>query len=181
MSKFVENIRKKIKNLPSLLVKRLMSIHLMGDLIEIRFPSVLINHAIKGFLEDLIIKIDNDIVYNIDLYSSDFDVKLNDKIYLNQDLPEIYYKPLKIGDKIGIIIPNRFNISAGKYNIIVETPSSGKKVSFDRYLSSSTEKTEELKPQLAQKEGPRRCSYCNKESLDPNQAICEYCGSELKN
>ena len=181
MSKFVENIRNKIKNLPSLLVKRLMSVHIRGDLIEITFPSVLINHAIKGFLEDLIIKIDNDIVFNVDIYPSDFDVKLNDKIYLNQDLPEIYYKALKIGDKIGIIIPNRFNISAGKYNITVETPSSGKKVNFDRYLSSSTEKTEQQKPQIAQKEVPRRCNYCNKESLDPNQVICEYCGSELRN
>jgi hypothetical protein len=153
----------------------------MGDLIEIRFPSVLINHAIKGFLEDLIIKIDYDIVFNIDLYPSDFNVKLNDKIYLNQDLPEIYYKALKIGDKIGIIIPNRFNLSEGKYNITVETPSSGKKVTFDRYLSSSTEKIEPPTPQIAQRVVTQRCNYCNKESLDPSQVICEYCGSELKN
>ncbi|GAH05695.1 unnamed protein product, partial [marine sediment metagenome] len=140
-----------------------------------------INHAIKGFLEDLIIKIDNDIVFSVDLYPSDFNVKLNDKIYLNQDLQEIYYKALKIGDKMGIIIPNRFNISEGKYNFTVETPSSGKKVNFERYLSSSTEKTEPPTPQLAQQVAPRRCNYCSKESPDPNQVICEYCGSELKN
>ena len=24
-----------------------------------------------------------------------------------------------------------------------------------------------------------QCAYCGKQSLDPNQVICEYCGSDL--
>jgi hypothetical protein len=181
MSKFLENIKGKIKKLPSLFVKRLININLLGDLIEITFPSILISHTIKGFLEDLTIKLNNDIVYDINIFPSDFEVKLNNNLYPNQNLSEIYYRSLKIGDKLEIIIPNRFNISAGTYNIVMETPSSGRRVSFERYISSSTEKPEEIKPLLVQKEVYRRCSYCKKEILDPNQIICEYCGSEVEN
>ena len=181
MSKFLENIRGKIKKFPSLFAKRLIKINILGDLIELTFPSILISHTVKEFLEDLIIKIDNDTIFDVNIYSSDFDVKLNNNLFQNQNLSEIYLKSLKIGDKLGIIIPNRFNLSVGTYNIVVETPSSGRKVSFDKYISSSTEKTDESSPQLAQKDVYRRCSYCNNEILDPNQVICEYCGSELKN
>ncbi len=181
MSKFLENIRGKIKKLPSLLVKRLMSINLSGDLIEITFPSILISHTIKGFLEDLIIKIDNDTIYDINIFPSDFEVKFNNTLYQNQDLSEIYYRSLKIGDKLHIIIPNRFSISVGTYKILIETPSSGRRISFDRNISSSTEKIEEQKPQLVLREVHKRCDYCRKEILDPNQTICEYCGSELEN
>ncbi|MHA2282977.1 MAG: hypothetical protein ACXAC5_19225 [Promethearchaeota archaeon] len=181
MSKFLENIRGKIKKLPSLFVKRFITINVVGDLIEITFPSILISHTVKEFLEDLIIKIDNNILYDINLYPSDFDVKLNNNLVQNQNLSEIYNNSLKIGDKLEIIIPNRFNITVGTHNIVMETPSSGKKVSFERYISSVTEKTEESKPQIVQRETSRRCNYCNKEIVDPNQVICEYCGSELKN
>ncbi len=180
MSKFLENMRGKIKKLPSLFVKRLITINLLGDLIEMKFPSILISHNVKEFLDDLIIKINNDIIYDINIFPSDFDVKLNNTLYQNQKLSEIYYKSLKIGDKLEIIIPNRFNISEGTHKIIIETPSSDRKVSFDRYISSSTEKSEEPSSQSVQREYSRRCDNCKKDILDPNQIICEYCGSELK-
>ena len=180
MSKFLENIRGKIKKLPSLFVKRLIIINLLGDLIEMTFPSILISHNVKEFLEDLIIKIDNDIIYDMNIFPSDFDVKLNNTFYKNQKLTEIYYRSLKIGDKLAIIIPNRFNISAGTHKIVIKTPSSDRRVSFDRYISSSDEKPEETKPQSVKRDYSRRCDNCSKEILDPNQIICEYCGSELK-
>ena len=90
MSKFLENIRGKIKKLPSLFAKRLININLLGDLIEITFRSILISHTIKSFLEDLIIKIDNDIVYDINIFPSDFDVKLNNNLFQNQKSNKVF-------------------------------------------------------------------------------------------
>ena len=98
MSKFLENIRGKIKKFPSLFVKRFIKINILGDLIELTFPSILISHTVKEFLEDLIIKIDNDTIFDVNIYSSDFDVKLNNNLFQNQNLSEIYLKSLKIGD-----------------------------------------------------------------------------------
>lgn len=177
----IRNIRWKIKNLPGLFVKRLINIKIRGDLIEMTLPLIFISHTVKQFLEDLIIKIDNEILFDINIYPSDFDVKLKNTLYSNQDLSEIYYESLKIGDKLGIIIPNRFSVSTGIHNIIIETRSSGRKVSFNRYISSSTEMSETPTPQIVQREAYRRCNTCRKEILDPDQIICEYCGSELKN
>ena len=176
----IRNIRGKIKNLPGLLVKRLINIKIRGDLIEVTLPLIRKSHTVKPFLEDLIIKIDNDILYDINIYPSDFDVKLNNILYPNQVISEIYDKSLKIGDKFGIIIPNRFRISTGIHNIKMKIRSSGRKVNFNRYISSSTEMSEDTIPQIVQREAYRRCNICRKEILDPNQIICEYCGSELK-
>ena len=189
MSKFPENIRKirnirnirwKIKNLPALFIKRLINIKIREDLIEVTLPLIFISHTVKQFLKDLIIKIDDDILYDFNIYPSDFDVKLKNTLYPNQDISEIYHKSLKIGDKLGIILPNRFSISTGIHNIIIETRSSGKKVSFNKYISSSTEISEGPIPQMVQREAYRRCNVCRKEILDQNQIICEYSGSELK-
>ena len=69
MSKFFENIKGKIKKLPSLFAKRLVNVSLIGDFLEITFPSLTQKRNVKELLEDLVIKIDNISVYDIKEYS----------------------------------------------------------------------------------------------------------------
>ena len=180
MSKFFENIKGKIKKLPSLFAKRLVNVSLIGDFLEITFPSLTQKRNVKELLEDLVIKIDNISVYDIKEYSHDFDVKLNDIFYPNQYLSEIYDKSLKIGDKLTLIVPNRINILDGNYNIEVGTHSAGIKAKFDTNISPFPEKTVKPKTQLPKKEVYRQCTYCGKITMDASQNICEDCGFELK-
>ncbi|MCK4381619.1 MAG: hypothetical protein KAW51_10805 [Candidatus Lokiarchaeota archaeon] len=180
MSKFFENIKGKIKKLPSLFAKRLVKISLIGDFLEITFPSLTQKRNVKELLEDLIIKIDNISVYNVKEYPNDFDVKLNDIFYPNQYLSEIYDKSLKIGDKLTLVVPNRINILDGNYNIEVGTHSAGIKAKFDANISPFLEKAVKTKTQLPKKKVYRQCTYCGKITTDASQVICEDCGSELK-
>jgi len=173
MSKFFESIKGKF-------AKRLVNISLSGDFIEIKFPSLTQKRKLKELLEDLVIKIDNISVYDAKAHPEDFDVKLNDIFYPNQYLSEIFDKSLRIGDKLALIIPNRFNISDGNYNIEVGTHSAGIKAKFDMNISPFPEKTVKPKSQLPKKEVHRQCKYCGKITTDASQVICEDCGSELK-
>ena len=170
----------KIKKLPSLFAKHQINISLIGDFLEITFPSLTQKRNVKELLEDLVIKIDNVSVYNVKEYPNDFDVKLNDIFYPNQYLSEIYDKSLKIGDKLTLIVPNRINILDGNYNIEVGTHSAGIKAKFDTNISPFPEKTVKTKSQLPKKEVYRQCTYCGKITMDASQNICEDCGFELK-
>ncbi len=180
MPKFFDNIKSKIKKLPSLFAKHLVNVSRIGDFLEITFPSLTQRRNVKELLEDLVIKVDNISIYNMKEYPNDFDVKLNDIFYPNQYLSEIYDKSLKIGDKLTLVVPNRINISDGNYNIEVGTHSAGIKAKFDTKISPFLEKTVKSKAQLPKEEVYRQCKYCGKITMDASQVICEDCGSELK-
>jgi len=184
MSKFFDNIADRVKKIPSFFAKRLVKVSISGDKLEITFPPLVKSSTIKEFLEDLLITIDTVTIYNAETYPFDFDVKLNDVVYLNQDLLGIYDKTLKMGDKFSIIIPNRASISAGFHKIAIGTHSEGMKIKFSKYMGSAPpilqHRTEKYLPQFAEKDVIRQCDYCGKEASDQDQIICEYCGSELK-
>lgn len=173
MSKFFESIKGKF-------AKRLVNISLSGDFIEIKFPSLTQKRKLKELLEDLVIKIDNISVYDAKAHPNDFDMKLNDIFYPNQHISEIYDKSLKIGDILKLIVPNRANVIEGNYDIAIETHSRGTKAKFNLYISPFAKKTVKSKIQPPKKEVLRQCSYCGKVTTDPNQFICEDCGSDLK-
>ncbi|MFX1502723.1 MAG: hypothetical protein ACFFDH_17310 [Promethearchaeota archaeon] len=180
MPKIVDNIKSKIKKLPSLFARRLVKISIAGDFLEITFPSLTQKRNVKDLLEDLIIKINNISIYDFKEYPNDFDVKLNELFYPNLYLSEISNKLLKIGDKLTLIVPNRMNISNGNYNIEVRTRSGGLKAEFETKISPFPNKIIKTEDQQPTKLAPRQCTYCGKTIMDASQVICENCGFELK-
>ncbi|MFW9988733.1 MAG: hypothetical protein ACFFC3_08775 [Candidatus Odinarchaeota archaeon] len=180
MPKVIDNIKNKLKKLPSLFAKRLVHLSIEGDYLEITFPSLTQKRNVKDLLEDIIIKIDNVIIYNVKEYSNDFDVKLNDIFYPNQYLTEIYDNSLKIGDKLTLIVPNRISIIDGNHKVEVGTHSAGTKAKFETIISPFPQKPVKISSQPPKKEIIRQCQNCGKITTDPNQIICEVCGSEIK-
>ncbi|MFX1488058.1 MAG: hypothetical protein ACFFBI_02855 [Promethearchaeota archaeon] len=182
MSRFFDNIADRVKKIPSFFAKRLVKVSISGDKLEITFPPLVQSSTVREFLEDLLIRIDTVSVYDAQTYPFDFNVKLNEIVYTNQDLLGIYDKTLRMGDKIGIIVPNRASISVGFHRIAIGTHSEGIKIKFSKYMGHAPPviKTEKYVPQIVENPTTRQCDYCGKEASDPDQIICEYCGSELK-
>jgi hypothetical protein len=179
MSKFFDNVRDRIKNIPNLIAKRLVHVSIYGDLLEIQLPPIMQNQPLKRYIEDLIIKVNDIVVFDANKYPFDYDVKLEENLYPNKEVLEIVDKPLKLGDKPGFIVPNRPNVSPGFHKVIIASHSGGIKASFNKYISLTPKKKEIPSPQIV-RENPLQCSYCGKKSSDVNQVICEYCGSDLK-
>ncbi len=177
MSKFFETIREKVKRIPDLIAKRLVHVSILEDSLEFRLPPIKKKSTIKQYLEDLIIKVNDFVAYDASTYPFDFEVKLNKNLYTNKEILEIYDKSLKIGDKLGLIVPNRPNISTGFHNVIIETHSEGVKANFKKYFSIAPENAQLTTSQVIVN---IECKNCGKHSSDPNQVICEYCGSLLK-
>jgi hypothetical protein len=179
MSKFFETLKERVKRIPDLIAKHLVQVSIVGYSLEFSLPPTTQNQTVKQILEDLIIKVNDIIVYDANTYPFDFDVKLNEKLYPNREVLEIYDKSLTKGDKFGLIVPNHPNVSPGFHHVVIATHSAGVKNSFKKYFSLVSDKTYPT-PQIDSKEIYLKCKYCGKRSSDPNQAICEYCGSELK-
>ncbi|MHA2006624.1 MAG: hypothetical protein ACXABO_17075 [Promethearchaeota archaeon] len=179
MSNFFETLRNKVKRIPDLIAKRMVRVSILGDSLEFVLPPTKQKKTLKQYLEDLIIKVNDLVVYDASTYPFDYDVKLNEKLYPNQEILEIYDKPLKVGDKLGLIVPNRPNISPGFHKVIIATHSVGVKTSFNKYFSIAGDKTNISTPQIVKGVEYIECKFCGKRVSDPNQVICEYCGSEL--
>ncbi|MFX1456779.1 MAG: hypothetical protein ACFFDB_15505 [Promethearchaeota archaeon] len=179
MSKFFENLRDKVKNIPNLITKRLVQVLIRDNSLEFGLPLTVQNQSLKQYLEDLIIKVNDNIVYDAELYPFDYDIRLNGIFYSNQQILEIIDKSLNIRDKLKIIVPNREKISSGFHKVIIATHSSGTRAVFDKYFSYVKEKREEPVINIT-KNQTYKCKNCGKEYLDSNQVICEYCGSDLK-
>ncbi len=180
MPKFFETIKERVKRIPNLIAKRMVHVSILGDSLEFGLPPTMQNQTLKQYLEDLIIIVNDVVVYDASIYPFDYDVKMNETLYLNRNILEIYDKSLKLGDKLVLIVPNRPNLIPGFHNIVIRTHSAGVKASFNKYFSLASEKTNATTPQIVKKERYVECKYCGKQASDPNQTICEYCGSELK-
>jgi hypothetical protein len=180
MSKFFENIRDRFKNIPNLIVKRLVHVCILGDSIQFELPPIVQSQTLKRYIEDLIIKVNDVILYDASTYPFDYDFKLEDKIYPNKDILEIFDKRLIIGEKPGFIVPNRSNITPGFHKVVIASHSRGVRSSFNKYISIAPEKSKTPTPQIAKENNYLQCNYCGKKSSDLNQVICEYCGSTLK-
>lgn len=180
MSNFFKKVKTNIKKLPGIIGRRLVTITLLGDYLDITFPSLTKSRNVKELLDDLIISLDNIIVYDVNLYPNDYDVKLNGVLYPNQYLSQIHTEALKIGDKLSVVVPNRPNLTVGSYQVEIRTRRTGLKTKFVVELSPYTEKTIKAVKKPIKKQIRRRCNYCGKETTDPNQVVCEYCGAEFK-
>ena len=180
MSKFFENFRAKVKRIPDLIAKRLVKLSILGDSLEFQLPPVVHIRSLKHYLEDLVIKVNDQVVYDANAYPFDYDIKWNEKLYLNQEVLEIFDKSLKVGDKLGLIVPNRPNISTGNHRIIIKSHSEGVKANFSKFVSQSSEDSQIRTPQIVKIESLVECKYCGRRSSHPNQVICEYCGFDLK-
>ena len=75
MSKFFEVLRDRVKKIPSLIAKRLVHVSILGDSLEFALPPIKKSQTIKQFLEDLIIKVNDIIVYDANTFPFDFNVK----------------------------------------------------------------------------------------------------------
>lgn len=180
MSKFFDNVRDRIKNIPNLIAKRLVHVSILGDSLEFELPPIMQSQTLKRYIEDLSIKVNEIVVFDANTYPFDYDVKFEEKVYPNKEILEIIDKSLKLGDKPGFIVPNRPNITPGFHKIIIATHSGGVKASFNKYIPLAPQKTEIPIPQIIKEDSYPQCSYCGKKSSTPNQLICEYCGSDLK-
>lgn len=180
MSKFFENVRDRIKNIPNLIAKRLVYVSILGDSLEFELPPIMQNQTLKRYIEDLIIKVSDIVVFDANTYPFDYDVILEEKVYPNKEILEIIDKPLKLGDKPGFIVPNRPNVTPGFHKVTIGSHSGGVKASFNKYISLTPEKKKIPTPQIAKEDTFSQCRYCGKKSSDPNQVICEFCGAELK-
>lgn len=180
MSKFFENIRDKVKNIPNLITKRLVNVFILEDSLEFKLPPIIKHQTIKQYFEDLILEVNSVVVHDASTYPFEYDIKLNDKIYPNKEILEIYDKSLKIGDKPGLIVPNRSNLKPGFHKVIIATHSAGVKANINKYFSLAPETENIPVAQITKINSYVKCKYCGKESSDPNQVICEYCGSQLK-
>ena len=180
MSKFFEDFKERVKKIPNLIKKRLVKVSIFGDSLVFGLPPIMQNKSVKQYLDDLIIKVNDVVVYDASANPFNYDLKLNEKLYLNRDILGIYDKSLKIGDKLGLIVPNRSNITVGFHNIVIATHSAGVKGSFNKYISLTPEEKNTPTPQIARSDIPTLCKNCGEKSSDPDQVICEYCGSELK-
>lgn len=180
MAKFFDNIRDKVKNIPNLITKRLVNAFITGDSLEFKLPPIMKHQTIKQYFDDLILKVNNVVVYDAITYPFEYDIKLNEKIYPNKEILEIYDKSLKLGDKPGLIVPNRSNLKPGFHKLIIATHSTGVKAIVNKYFTLAPESKNIPEVQIIKNNTHIECKYCGKESSDPEQVICEYCGSVLK-
>ena len=93
---------------------------------------------------------------------------------------EIYDKSVRMGDKLILFLPNRANITAGSHTVEIASHKTGTKARFDKYIALSSIKPSTSVSQQRKKVESRQCTYCEKQISDPNQVICEYCGSDLR-
>ena len=73
MAKFFDNIRDKVKNIPNLITKRLVNAFIMGDSLEFNLPPIMKHQTIKQYFDDLILEVNNVVVYDALKYPFEYE------------------------------------------------------------------------------------------------------------
>jgi len=159
-----------------------MKVEINGDYIEFSIKFETLKRNLFEELKGLIIKIDETVIYDIDLFPNSFHIRLNGVFYNNHDLSKIYNENITTLDNFVLIIPNRLNIISGKHKISLVSKISNLAVISKFKIMPSQEKFEypliqtEFQKKLLD---DKYCPFCKKEITEENQKICEFCGGEL--
>lgn len=116
--------------IPGIVMKKFISITIKGAFIEISFhftPSskhfgkLRLLYKLRDFVYGCKIKIKRDLIFDANLYSEDFHVKLDGSLIQNQDLEKILNINFGTVENLVIIVPNKFNITSGKHKIALSS------------------------------------------------------------
>jgi len=116
--------------IPGSVMKNFISITIKGAFIEIsfqftpssnRFSKLRFLNKLKDFVYGCKIKIKRDLIFDANLYSEDFHVKLDGSLIQNQDLEKILNINFGTVENLVIIVPNKFNITSGKHKIALSS------------------------------------------------------------
>jgi len=112
--------------IPGSVMKNFISITIKGAFIEIsfqftqssnRFSKLRYLNKLKDFVYGCKIKIKKDLIFDANLYSEDFHVKLDGSLIQNQDLEKILNINFGTVENLVIIVPNKFNVTSGKHKV----------------------------------------------------------------
>jgi hypothetical protein len=170
--------------IPGFALKRFMKIYLHNDYLEFSFalPAMGGAQPLKQGFERMIIGINKDPLFDMELYPNDYHLIYNNKIYPNQEVDKLFNKKsyLKRGDSYSIIVPNRLNIGLGKHKFYFGTRGIKMKVNFKMAVFSAPNPIEipTVKTTLT---GQVTHVISSEVTFDfDKERICPKCGSSIK-
>ena len=137
--------------LPGSVMRNLIIITIKGEFLELafhftpssnRFAKLRYQYTLRDFVYGCKLKIKKDIIFDANLYSEDFHVKVDGFIVQNQDLKKILNVNLGSVENLDIIVPNKFNITSGKYKIDLRTEAPKFRYVFKAEVLATTENIE---------------------------------------
>jgi len=174
-------------------LKELLGIFVSNEKVVINIPpelSLILNHkkSLMDVLKRIKFKIKGKPVFNLKIYPSDFQIEIDGKHHVNLS-DDVFNKPIPIACNFTLIVPNRFNLSPGKYRLSYSFTRGGGAVLFKvpvRPLSEmvkTTEAVHEIKSEIfidfnIDFNTERVCPGCAK-ILQLAHNICKYCGKDL--
>lgn len=137
--------------IPGRVMKKFISITIKGAFIELsfhftpssnQFSKLRFLSKLRDFVNGCKIKINRYLIFDANLYSEDFHVKIDGSLIRNQDLGKILDINLGIIENLVIIVPNKFNIATGKHKIALSSKVPEFKFVFKTDVLTSTEEIE---------------------------------------
>jgi len=173
--------------LPGFLMKKMITVYLHDDLLEFSFNvgTAQRNQTLGAGFEQLILGVDDDPLFDIDLYPHDFSLILNNEFYSNEETYKLFEYMSQVGDKFSIVVPNRTNIGLGKNTFYLGTRGIKMKVRFKIPVLPAPNPLPIKKPELSFSrdetfdfDTQRICPKCGKAILIDHN-FCKYCGQDL--
>jgi len=137
--------------LPGSVMRNLIIITIKGEFLELsfhftpssnRFAKLRYLYILRDFIYGCKLKIKKDIIFDANLYSGDFHMKVDGLFVQNQDIQNILNISLGAIENLVIIVPNRFKITSGKHKIDLRTETPKFRYVFKAEVSASTEDLE---------------------------------------
>ncbi len=137
--------------IPGSVMKKFISITIKGPFIELsfhftpssnQFSKLRFLSKLRDFVNGCKIKINRYLIFDANLYSEDFHVKIDGSLIRNQDLGKILDINLGTIENLVIIVPNKFNIATGKHKIALSSKVPEFKFVFKTDVLTSTEEIE---------------------------------------
>ena len=134
--------------IPSSITKKFIEIIIKGAFIEIsfhftpssnRFSKLRFLYKLRDFVYGCTLKIKKDLIFDANLYSEDFHVKIDGTFVQNKDLSKILNINIGTMKNLVIIVPNRFNITSGKHKINLNSVAPKFNFVFKSEVLTSTE------------------------------------------
>ncbi len=168
--------------LPGFLFKPFLNFSLIGKYIQLNVKITTIKRNIKEELQNLIIKVDDLLIFDIPQTPTRFFIKIGQVLYDSAyHMKELEYID-NLNKQFELYIPNTYNINPGKHKINFINRLVGSEVSTKMVIELSESSFNP--PTIISKiknsdENPKFCKYCGYKIRDRNQRICEVCGGEL--
>ncbi len=109
--------------IPGFVLKKFLKIFLHEGFIEFNFQMGTMGGAqpLGMGLQQMILGVNNEPLFDIDLFPYDFHLVLNNVIYPNQEVYQLLNNTSQFGTNFSILVPNRANIGTGKYIFYLQT------------------------------------------------------------